>query len=219
MHGSKTQGFEDNDVQNLNIPCRLDVIDYDSIYYLSYFKKLNHCLDQLKMRVNRPLELADENDTDTIPQPFIPDQSADAIRNSANYHLISHDSTLRDLALNFDDNLNIPIINQNIKNDIYRLRRGGNRELEKYVSLILLRIYKSQLRCCAQCYDLGAFYRSSDSLFYPVQYEYYRFSGDRKRELFMPDAVYDWLKTQQDLWSDSLLSVEIKIIDRLRSND
>lgn len=200
---------------NQQDPCGLNPVNYDSIYFLAYVEKFSSCLTKYGINLRRPFDLADADDIDTLPQPFSPDPGRDKLSNTQNFNLISKASTLEELALNFDNNLNLPIINQKIKDDIQRLRKNDITSLKKYIGLILLRVYKNQLICCQQRYDLGAFYKESDSIFYPIQYEFYRLSNWPRRDLLMPDYAYEWIITQKELSSDKLLQNELKQIEKL----
>ncbi len=194
-------------------------VNYDSIYSDKYW---NQFKTQIKPndwdKIQSSLIVFKEfNIVDSIVYPKTIKNKSERIWFSKDFYIKKNYNSLKEFAQEFNDNFRLPIINNNIKNDIINLRYSDKHELEKYISLVLLKVYKSHLICCSQGYDIGSGYHDQDSLFRPLQYEFYKFSEYKRHEGLHSGVIYEWVQKNNSLLADSLIQNEINEIDKIKN--
>lgn len=195
-------------------------INYDSIYIKDYWKQFKNRINEKDWNeIQNSLAVFNEIIiVDSITYPKTAQTKRDKISFSKDFYVKCGRNTLSEYALDFNDKFRLPRINNNIKRDIINLRNNNKHDIEKYISLILLKVYKSHLTCCKQSYDIGTGSHTSDSIFKPIQYEFYQFSKYERPEALPSSAIYEWVLEQTILKKDSLIQVEINAIDNLKTN-
>lgn len=95
----------------------------------------------------------------------------------------------------------LPNIDSSVRKAIYSLDKAS----EKYLTLILLKLYHSQLKCCNQSYELrknNAF--QIDSLRDPLIYEFVKITNlyplNTSREMLIHSGIgYEWVKKHPEI--------------------
>lgn len=122
-----------------------------------------------------------------------------------------------------ESNNGVPVFGY-IKNEVinaFNELRGTNKvELEKYLTLIFIKLYRAHLQCCHQSYEL----RISDKPYIdqtqdPLLYEFNLLTNMYKQNEIIPfissRMSYDYVKTHSYLLEYNKIKTEIKKIDRL----
>ena len=103
----------------------------------------------------------------------------------------------------------LPKVSQEIKTAIYEAGPLG----EKYLTLILLKLYVAHLKCCNQSYELRPD-TELDSISNPILDEFIKITRlyDLKKPIeFIPSSIaYDWVSKHSDLNKYSAINKEMK---------
>lgn len=123
----------------------------------------------------------------------------------------------------FESNMGVPALG-NIKNEVINaikeLRGASKVELEKYLTLIFIKLYRAHLECCHQSFEL----RLSDKTYIdqnqdPLLYEFNLIIKMFKQNEMIPfissRISYDYVMSHSYLLEYNKIKSEIKIIDRL----
>jgi hypothetical protein len=119
---------------------------------------------------------------------------------------------------------NLPNVPDKIKSSFPSLRKTNKKELEQYLTLIFLKLYRSHLECCHQSYEI----RNSitnykiDSLKDPLIYEYNLTTKNYKPnaliEFISSDIGYTWTKKNPSLLKYYPIKKEYDIIEQIEKN-
>lgn len=120
----------------------------------------------------------------------------------------------------------LPEISQELRGLIYTLDEVEKSNNEKYIVLIVLKLYHSHLECCNQSYELRVG-GQLDSLRTPILYAFLQYTGQYdlgKAIKFIPSSIsYDWVKQNSVLSDFRPIAKEIgrikKRIKKIESGD
>jgi hypothetical protein len=140
-------------------------------------------------------------------------------------------SALRQFAENYepknDSNqfaANLPSVPDKIKNSFPTLRQKNKKELEQYLTLIFLKIYRSHMECCHQSYELRTSKATHmiDSIGDPLIYEYNliikKYNPNTLIEFVPSNIGYDWTKKNPSLLKYNAIKKEYDIIKQIETN-
>ena len=114
----------------------------------------------------------------------------------------------------------VPKITDKIRAIIYTRDSSTILENEKYITLILLKLYRSHLECCNQSYELREI-NKLDSLDTPIIYAFLRYTNLydlRKPIKFIPSSIsYEWIKRKPILLDYEPIKNETVRIEELQN--
>lgn len=109
----------------------------------------------------------------------------------------------------------LPIVTEELKSAIYQADSVG----EKYLTLILLKLYKAHLECCNQSYELRPD-SELDIISNPILDEFLKTTklyNSKKSIEFIPSSiVYEWIIKHPYLCEYSPINKEMKAIKKLK---
>jgi len=118
---------------------------------------------------------------------------------------------------------NLPVVPENITSSFPTLRQTNKKELEQYLTLIFLKLYRSHLECCHQGYEIRiSKTQKIDSIADPLIYEYNLITKDYKPytiiEFVSSSIGYDWTKKNPTLLIYNAIKKEYDIIKQIENN-
>lgn len=121
----------------------------------------------------------------------------------------------------FNNHLQLPEIDSNLAKIILIECDSMKRDCEKYLTLIILKMYKAHLKCCNQTYEIRnklSFNREEQ----PILYQFLKITGIYDPNIFVefiPSSIsYQWVKNNQELMKYKPIRSEIREIERILKN-
>ena len=115
----------------------------------------------------------------------------------------------------------LPYVNKDLLGAINNLMINDTAMCEKYLSLILLKLYKSHLNCCHQSYDLKTG-RAIDSLNNPIVFAFIKctrmYNLNEPIEFISSSMGYEWVLNNKWVLRDKRLNKEFILIKKLRKD-
>lgn len=111
----------------------------------------------------------------------------------------------------------LPLCSEKLKKAIFRADSDG----EKYLTLIILKLYKTHLECCNQAYELRR-ENEFENLENPILIAFLKITkldNPSKNMEFIPSSIsYDWVMKNKYLYEYFPINQTIKEIDKLIEN-
>lgn len=115
----------------------------------------------------------------------------------------------------------IPSISEELRMDIVESIKADPIASEKYLTLILLKLYNAHLECCNQSYELRKNF-TLDSLQTPILYWFLEiteiYEADKMIEFIPSSIAYEWVVKNPKLIEDKFIKHEIKLIKKKKKN-
>ncbi len=92
---------------------------------------------------------------------------------------------------------------------IYKVLNSRDNEVNDFVILLLLKIYKCELKCCNQSYNLNDYKVSDEGII--IEY-FSEFSKEYGTEIFLSSDVYKWVMANKKKLNNTYIDKEIEEI-------
>lgn len=111
----------------------------------------------------------------------------------------------------------LPTLTEDIKNSIYETRQSDSSAYQRYITLIILKLYRSHLECCNQTYELRQDFKL-DSMQTPILFAFLDFTRlyDISRPIeFIPSSIaYKWVQERPTLLNYPPIQEEVEKIKK-----